>query len=133
MLPMRSKGAEIQGMSQTVIKIDVAVKEKMDGFLESDVAHKMGIRSQASLASRAVSEFLEKHAPKEDNDPIRFVLPSLEDDELRIDVHIFKNKVSCNRCIDNKEDCKHVKLLYKDKEVKGHLKNAKIVLPKIKN
>ncbi len=117
----------------SAVQLPREIIQRLQDFSESEKGRNMGLTNKAQVAKTACLDFLDKHAPTEDNDPIRFVLPSLEDDELRIDVHIFKSKVSCNRCINNKEDCKHVKLLYKDKEVKGHLKNAKIVLPKRKN
>jgi len=128
---MIAMGIEQQERSPfSAVQLPRELIQRLQSFSESERGRNMGLTNKAQVAKAACLEFLNKYAPKDDDDPIRFVLPSLEDDELRIDVHIFKNKVSCNRCIDNKENCKHVDLLYKDKEVKGHLKKSKIVLPK---
>ncbi len=112
----------------SAVQLPRQVIQRLEDFSNTEFSKKKGLTNKTQVARAACLEFLEKYAVE--NDTTRFVLPSLEDDELRIDVHIFNDRVVCNRCITDKEKCKHVEALYKDKEVKSHLKKSKIILPK---
>lgn len=114
----------------SAIQLPREVIDRLEDFSKTQKSKKMGLTNKAQVAKAASLEFLEKYASQED--PIRVVLPSLTDDELRIDVHIFSDKIKCNRCLDNKENCKHIDLLYNNKEVKDNLKKSNIILPKRK-
>ncbi len=117
----------IQKSDYTAIQFPKDIVERLKQFTETKNARKMGLTNKAQVAKFAALEFLKKYAVEKE--PIRFVLPSLEDDELRIDVHIFSDRIKCNRCIGNQESCKHIDLIHENKEVKKHLKNSKIVIP----
>jgi len=114
----------------SVVKIRSALINSVKDFLQTKQAKELGYTNPTQFVDAVVRDLLKQYSSQEV--PIRFVLPSLDDDELRIDVHIFSDKIKCNRCIENQESCKHVDLIYDNKEVKSHLKKAKVVIPKRK-
>ena len=110
----------------SAVQMPREVIARLDEFSKSEIGRNMGITNKAQAAKAACLEFLEKYGKKQDP-PIRFVLPSLKDDKMRLDIHIYSDHVECNRC--EKSDCFHIDLLYNDKEVRSSIKKSKIILP----
>ena len=112
----------------SAVQLPREVIARLDEFSKSEIGRKMGITNKSQATKTACLEFLEKYDKKTDP-PIRFVLPSLQDDKMRLDIHIYRDRVECNRC-ESKTSCIHLDLLHTDKEVKSALKKSKILLPR---
>jgi len=125
---MVTKGSKVtEGkVSQSNVKIDTGVKDQITDFLETNYANTNGYTSIAQVVTEATREWLDKRK-RIKQEIIHFTLENADDRTMSLDLDIASDIMTCNVC--DATDCKHIKRVYKDKQVSERMRKRGIRVP----